>query len=54
MEYLTDHAAAKSAEIADLLGLKASRTKALLSEMIEDGIIVAEGGNRNRTYRLKS
>lgn len=54
VEYLTDHAAAKSAEIADLLGLKASRTKALLSEMIEDGIIVAEGGNRNRTYRLKS
>lgn len=54
VEYLTDHAAAKSVEIADLLGLKASRTKALLSEMIEDGIIVAEGGNRNRTYRLKS
>ena len=54
VEYLTDHAAAKSAEIADLLGLKASRTKALLSEMIEDEIIVAEGGNRNRTYRLKS
>ena len=53
IEYLTDHAEASSSEIAQLLGLKSSRTKTLLAELISDGVLEASGGNRNRTYRLK-
>lgn len=44
---------AGSNELADLLGLKASRIKVILSEMVADKIIVAEGDFKNRVYRLK-
>lgn len=52
--YLTDHVSAKSADIAEILGVKSTRVKKLMSEMIAEEIVVAEGANRNRTYRLKS
>ncbi len=54
IRYLTDHADAKSSEISKLLEVTLSRVKVILSEMIADDIIVAEGSNRNRRYRLKS
>jgi len=52
--YLTDHAEAKASSIAEYLDLKPSRTRDYLNELIADEIVVADGGNRNRTYRLKS
>lgn len=52
--YLTENVSAKSSEIAELLGLRPTRAKEILAEMVDEGIIVAEGGNRNRTYRLKA
>lgn len=52
--YLTDHPSAKSAEIAEFVNLKPSRLRDYLTELIAEGIVVAEGGNRNRTYRLKA
>lgn len=52
--FLTDHASAKNAELAELLGVKSTRVKQLLGEMIDDGIVVAEGANRNRIYKLKA
>ena len=52
--YLTDNASAKSADLCEFLGLKSSRVKVILSEMIKDDIVVAEGTNRNRVYKLKS
>lgn len=54
IEYLTDHVFAKNADIAALLRVKSTRVKKLLSELIADNIIVAEGGNKNRVYKLKS
>ena len=54
VDYLTDHPVAKTAELAGYLGLKPSRVRDYLTELISEGIVVAEGGNRNRTYRLKS
>ena len=30
-----------------------TRVKELLSQLITDGVIVAEGANKNRTYRLR-
>ncbi len=54
IRYLTDHASATTSELAELLEIKPTRLKTILYEMIADGIVVAEGGNRNRRYRLKS
>ncbi len=54
IDYLTDHVSATTSELATLLGLKASRAREILSSMAEEGVVVAQGSNRNRTYRLKS
>jgi len=54
IDYLTDHASAKTAELAELLGVSPPRARAILSNLIAEEIVVAEGGNRNRTYRLKA
>ena len=52
--YLTDHASARTAEIAEFVNLKPSRVRDYLAELIAEDIVVAEGANRNRTYRLKA
>ena len=52
--YLTDHAEAKALEIAEYIGLKPSRTRDYLNELIAEEIVTSAGGNHNRTYRLKS
>lgn len=53
LEYLVSHPNAKTQEISLEIGLKQSRTKVYLSELVEDGKIVANGANRNRAYSLK-
>lgn len=35
------------------IGLKLSRTKDYLSELVEEGNTIANGANKNRTYSLK-
>ena len=52
--YLTDHAEAKASAIAEYIGLKPSRTRDYLNELIAEDVVVADGSNRNRTYKLKS
>ncbi len=52
--YLTDHISAKSADIAELLGVKSTRVKQLLKELQDEGIVATEGSNRDRIYKLKS
>ncbi len=54
ISYLTDNAQAKTSEIAEYIGLQPSRTRDYLKELVGDGIVVAEGENKNRVYRLKS
>lgn len=51
--YLTDNAQTDTATIASLLGVKSARARQILSKLAAEGIIVAEGANKNRTYRLK-
>ena len=51
--YLTEHPIAKAAEIADATGLEPWRVRAVLHRLIGDGIVVAQGRTRGRTYRLK-
>lgn len=52
--YLTDHVSAKSTDFGEILGVKSTRVKQILKEMLDEGTIVADGSNRNRTYKLKS
>lgn len=49
-KYLQEHETAKTSDIAQVLGLSVTRTRALLFEM-ED--VEALGANRTRTYRLR-
>jgi predicted HTH transcriptional regulator len=53
VSYLTENVSAKSSVIADLLGLKSTRVKEILVEMIDEGVLVSEGSNKNRIYKLK-
>lgn len=53
VEYLAEHEEVRSQEISAYIGLKISRTKIYLSELVEDGKIVPNGANKNRTYSLK-
>ena len=52
--WLTDHPRAGTAELCELLGVKPARTRSLLRELIAQEIVVAEGGGRARSYRLKA
>lgn len=52
--YLTENISAKSTDIADLLGLKPTRAKEILADLVSDEILIAEGSNKNRIYKLKS
>ena len=54
ISYLTDHAEAKATEIAEYIGRKPSRTRDYLNELIAEGIVVAEGSNKTRIYKLKA
>ena len=50
--YLKEHGKSKTQDIAEHIGLKISRTKDYLSELVEDGKIKSNGANKNRTYSL--
>ena len=52
-EYISQHGASSTAEIATFAGLSPQRTRAILAKMVEDGIVIAEGANKKRKYRLQ-
>jgi len=53
--YLTDNPEGKTSEIAEYIGLGVSRTRDYLKELVEEGIVIAEGtSNKIRSYRLRS
>ena len=54
IQYLTDHSSAKTAEIAEALDVSVPRARSILSKLIEEDFVIAEGANRNRKYRLKA
>ena len=53
ISYLAKNASAKSIEVAELLNLKPTRVKEILAEMVNENVLIAEGGNKNRVYKLK-
>ncbi len=52
-EYMSQHGASSTAEISAFSGLSPQRTRAILAKMVEDGIVIAEGANKKRKYRLQ-
>lgn len=53
LEYLMAHSEVKSQVVAEVLSLGISRTKVYLSELVDAGLIIRLGANKNRTYKLK-
>lgn len=54
IEYLTLNVSAKSSELAAFLELKPSIIKGILKELVKEDIIVAEGNNKDKVYKLKA
>lgn len=52
--YLTDHASAKATDFCVLLGLKEQVVRTILNELIAQNIVISEGSNKNRIYKLKA
>lgn len=52
-DYLSSLSEARTKDIALFIGLKQSRTKDYLAELVDEGKIIANGANRNRTYSIK-
>ena len=54
IDFLTREIHANCKAVAELLGVSSPRARAVLAKMVKEEIIIAEGDNRNRKYRLKS
>ena len=53
INYLTMNVSAKNSDIANLLGVKSTRVKQIMKALVEAEIVVAEGENKERVYKLK-
>ena len=53
LEYMPPDREYKTSEIAAEIGLKKSRARELVNELVKSGRIEAVGKNRGRRYRLK-
>ena len=53
IEYMQTHQPVTAMEIAEVLSIKASRTRDYLRLLVVRGILEAKGANKNRTYVLK-
>ncbi len=54
INYLTEKVTAKTSDISALLGVKDTRARRLLAEMVAEETLVTEGETRTRVYRLKA
>ena len=53
IEYIHRNGEAKTEDLVKLLSSSTTRIKMLLYQLVDEGILVSCGGNRNRTYKLK-
>ena len=51
--YITVQGNAKTSEIAEHIGLSQLRVRAILSELVSEGIVEAEGESRARYYKIR-
>jgi len=53
IEYIRRNGEAKTEDLVKLLGSSTTRTKVLIYQLVDEGLLVSCGGNRNRTYKLR-
>jgi len=53
IDYLHEIGEVRNAEVAELLGLRPSRTRDILSAMVEEGILEKVGDRKSTVYRLR-
>ena len=49
MLFLNDHPHSSTDQITEITGKSVSRTKNYMQALVQLGLVIAEGGNRNRT-----
>ena len=53
IDYIRRNGEVKTEELVKLLGSSTTRTKMLIYQLVDEGVLVSCGGNRNRTYKLR-
>ena len=53
IDYIRRNGEVKTENLVKLLGSSTTRTKMLIYQLVDEGVLVACGGNRNRTYKLR-
>ncbi|MBQ9674094.1 MAG: Fic family protein [Ruminococcus sp.] len=53
LDFMKGEKFVKARDVAETIKLKPSRTRDYLGELVKEGLIIAEGSNRNRIYKLK-
>ena len=53
IDYIRRNGEVKTEELVKLLDSSTTRTKVLIYQLVDEGVLVACGGNRNRTYKLR-
>ena len=51
LEYMTPDQEYKTSELAEVIGIKASRARVLVNELVKLGKIRASGKNKGRRYK---
>lgn len=51
LEYMTPDQEYKTSELAEVIGIKASRARVLVNELVKSGKIRASGRNKGRRYK---
>ena len=52
LEFMRGRQNIKSSDLLGVLDVKEERIKKLLQQLVSEGLILSNGGNRNRTYKL--
>ena len=52
LDYITKMHTASTTEIAKVLDISLPRTRFYLNHLVKDGLLIANGANKNRTYSL--
>ena len=53
IDFIADNGISDSKSIAKAIGLKSSRTRDYLKQLVDEGILEVEGEYKNRKYRIK-
>ena len=53
IDFIADNGISNAKSISKAIGLKPSRTRDYLKQLVDEGVLEVEGENKNRKYRIK-